>query len=282
MEATEGGRGATNDPRNDTKSDRDPFDVSMVGRARGGLRLPLQHVGGGTVHNRGQPPTQVSTAMASQMQLRPGPRSVPMPDRIGSPSVKDTDSVASSVAPSAVSVDLESKHPEIVRTGYIVSFTLVILMACLLEGKGNVFALNLSIVTALPLLASTMMLHSYSMGKMRVSLLGALGTTALAGSSISILLSNSTLSLLRHIPGLAALCLFFYLMSTAWRRILSIVCTILIFLCMILSAAIDATLENREVMLITTVMIFSLLFVESNVSVTPGLCKKRDGCIGMV
>ncbi|EKX33634.1 hypothetical protein GUITHDRAFT_147763 [Guillardia theta CCMP2712] len=247
----------------------------MVGRARGGLRLPLQ----GAVQ-RGVT-MQPTTAMAAQMQLRQGPRMAPTPDKISAPSSKDGDSVASGA--STVCLTEDSKHPEIVRTGYILSLTAVILTVCVLESKGNVYALNLAILTALPLLSATAVLHSYSMNRLRLSVLAAVATTLSAWAAISILVNDNTLSLLRHIPGMALLNAFFYLMSTRWRRIISVVCSVLILLCIAMSAIIDATLPSKQVIVLLTILIFFLLFVQSNIAVTPGPCKKSDGCsLGMV
>ena len=251
------------------------FDVSLVGRARQGFRMPVS----GVLGHVSKAPAVTPTKPITQRPVTSGPRMVPPPDRVLSPSLKDSDSAYSLATDDGTS----SKHPEIVRTGYILSFTIVIMATCILENRGNVFALNLAMLAAMPLLSATMVLHSSSQGRIRYSLLAMVGVTCLSASSISIILADTTLSLLRHIPGLLSLTLFFYGMSTAWRRILSAVCSMLILLCIITSAIVDANFENKQTMVLATCLIFGLLFLESNVAVTPLACKKEEGgCIGMV
>jgi hypothetical protein len=266
-----------NDPKNNSVnnvSNGSAFDVSLVGRARQGFRMPVSggfHVGGSSaVHVRG------TTQVPQKAPTTSGPRMVPPSDRVTSPSLKDTDSAYSFTGD-------DSRYPEIVRTGYILSFTGVILATCLLESHGNVYALNLAMLSSLPLLSATMVLHSVSQGKIRLALLAMISTTFLSISSISIILADTTLSLLRHLPGLLCLTLFFYGMSTAWRRIMSAVCSVLILLSIVTSAVIDANFQDKQTMVLATCLIFGLLFLESNVAVTPLACKKEEGgCMGIV
>lgn len=267
-----------NDPKNTTSNNANngsAFDVSLVGRARQGFRMPVSggfHAGGSSaVYVRST--TQASVPKAP---MTSGPRMVPPSDRVTSPSLKDSESSYSFTGD-------DSRYPEIVRTGYILSFTGVILATCLLESHGNVYALNLAMLSSLPLLSATMVLHSVSQGKIRLALLGMVSTTFLSVSSISIILADTTLSLLRHLPGLLCLTLFFYGMSTAWRRIMSAVCSVLILLSIITSAVIDANFQDKQTMVLATCLIFGLLFLESNVAVTPLACKKEEGgCMGIV
>ncbi|EKX35106.1 hypothetical protein GUITHDRAFT_118759 [Guillardia theta CCMP2712] len=271
-------------------SKSDTFDVSLVGRARAGFRLPIS----GPAQSQGSqqqtvglalgllsPPSAGGEAPGSGLQVRGvaaryQARTVPASDKISASSSKDLgDSPAASVCGSLGLEDVRS--PELVRTGYVLSFTLVIAATCLLEGRGNVFALNLAILSALPLLSATMVFHGMEAGRPRRSLLAAAGATLLAGSGVSVIVSNGTLSLTRHLPGLAVVCLFFYLMSTSWRRILSVVCSVLVLLCVVLSMVIDANFENKQTLVLTTVLIFGLLFVQSHVAVTPMSCRKDAG-----
>lgn len=267
----------------------DTFDVSFVGRARaGGFRLPISHSSHSS-HSSDASDQSNQSNQSNQSKNNGGlqirnifrlpPKNLPISDKIGSPLSKDSKEAAEDVMCGLALND--AKNPEIIRTGYILSFTIVIAVTCFLEDRGNVFALNLSILSALPLLSSTVVFHSMEMGRSRRALVGAAGTTMLAASAISIIISNGVLSLMRHIPGLFMLCLFFYLMSAGWRKIVSTLCSLVILLCLILSMVIDANFDNKQTLVMTTLFIFGVLFVQSNLSVTPVRCHK-SGCLGIV
>lgn len=202
---------------------------------------------------------------------------VPQPNFIQSPNppssfyTVDLSSAAPSGAPSSAP-SIENKastqylapsfYSEFVRMAYILGFCDIMLMTGSLTSLGGRLAINLSILSAIPILTTAMLVHCFIREKRRMILIPFCAMTLLGYGCVYNIIGESPIPIVAHIPGILLMCIFFSAICNGTRRIVNLLLTMLVCICIAGNAVFSLT-EDRNFMIISISCIFGLLFVQS-------------------
>jgi len=271
------------------------FDASLVGKSRSGFRLPI-NTGPHPVSNhafqsaapKAAPAygaSSVNLVLVSQSRV---PSDVPSSAGPSSEGGSDVSIPASNHKSSFYTVDLQSVQSsqsvqsgqsiqcnksepkgqdfliEVMRMCYIFGFCDIMLMLGSLSNLGGRLAVNLSIMSSLPILISAMVIHCFVKDRKRMIFLPLAANCLLCYGCVYNIVGVSPIPILAHIPGILLLSIFFSAICSGTRRIVNLILTMLICLC-IAGNAVFSMAEDRNFMIVTFCCIMGLLFLQSNI-----------------
>lgn len=153
---------------------------------------------------------------------------------------------------------------ELMRMCYIFGFCDIMLMLGSLSNLGGRLAVNLSIMSSLPILISAMVIHCFIKDKRRMILLPLAANCLLCYGCVYNIVGISPIPILAHIPGILLLSIFFSAICNGTRRIVNLILMMLICIC-IAGNAVFSMAEDRNFMIVSFSCIMGLLFLQSNI-----------------
>jgi hypothetical protein len=153
---------------------------------------------------------------------------------------------------------------ELMRLCYILGFCNVMVLLGSLSSLGGRLAVNLAVLSALPMLATATTLHCLIRDSRRLLLMPLLATSLLGYGCIYNIVGVTPIPILAHIPGLLLLSVFFGAVCQGTRRIVNLVLTMLLCLC-VAGNAVFSMAEDRGFMVVSLSCILGLLFAQSSI-----------------
>eukprot|EP00960_Hanusia_phi_P019125 563671-Hanusia_phi.AAC.3 len=175
----------------------------------------------------------------------------------------DTVDVRSDIRSVSTSIQT-SFFSEFVRVAYILGFCNILLLTGALTSLGARLAINLAILSSAPTLSMGMIVHCFIRERKVFILLPFTAMIFLAYGCSYNMVGESPIPILAHIPGILLMCIFFSAICSGARRIINLIITMLVCLCIAGNAVFSLT-EDRNMMIISSAFIFALLFIQSNI-----------------